>query len=175
MMGHLLAKGIRVPRSRLHALIHRVDPVNAAQRKSRAVVRRVYNVGEPNEVWHFDGHHKLIRWRFVTHGCVDGYSCTITYLHCSTNNTAVTVSSLFTNAVDKFGLPPKVKSDLGGENVDVWRYTIAQHGDNKVVITGSSTHNEHIERLWRDVFRCVGQTFYDIFYALEVVVLDPHI
>jgi len=42
--------------------------------------------------------------------------------------------SLFTNAVEKFGLPKKVRSDLGGENVDVWRYMIAQHGDEKVVI-----------------------------------------
>ena len=174
MMGHLLAKGIRVPRSHLRASIHRVDPVNTAERRSRAVVRRVYNIGEPNEVWHFDGHHKLIRWRLVTHGCVDGYSRLITFLHCSTNNTAITVLSLFTNAVEKYGIPQKVRSDLGGENVDVWRYMIAQHGDERVVITGSSTHNQCIERLWRDVFRCVAKLFYDVFYALEEEeALDP--
>ena len=155
MAGHLLAKGVRIPRSRLRASIHRVDPVNTAERRSTAIVRRVYNIGEPNEVWHFDGHHKLIRWRLVTHGCVDGYSRTITFLHCSTNNTASTVLSLFTEAVAQYGLPQKVRSDLGGENVDVWRFMIAQHRDERVVLTGCSTHNERIERLWRDVFRCV--------------------
>ena len=50
----------------------------------------------------------------------------------------------------------------------------SQHGDERAVITGSSTHNERIERLWRDVFRCVVQLFYDTFYSLEDEgVLDP--
>ena len=171
--GHLLAKGIRVPRSRMRASIHRVDPINTAQRRSKAIVRRRYTIGEPNEVWHCDGHHKLIRWRLVTHGCIDGYSRVITYLHCSTNNAASTVLSSFAGAVARYGLPQRVRSDLGGENVDVWRYMIAQHGDERVVITGSSPHNQRIERLWRDVFRCVGILFYDVLYALEQEVLDP--
>ena len=33
-----------------------------------------------------DGHHKLIRWRLVTHGGIDGYSQMIVYLKCSNNN-----------------------------------------------------------------------------------------
>ena len=172
--GHLLAKGIRVPRSRMRASIHRVDPINTAQWRSKAIVRRRYTIGEPNEVWHCDGHHKLIRWRLVTHGCIDGYSRVITYLHCSTNNAASTVLSSFAGAVARYGLPQRVRSDLGGENVDVWRYMIAQHGDERVVITGSSPHNQRIERLWWDVFRCVGILFYDVLYALEQEeVLDP--
>ena len=172
--GHLVAKGVRVPRAQLRASIHRIDLFNTAERRSTAVVRRIYSVGVPNELWHFDGHHKLIRWRLVIHGCVDGFSRTITYLHCSTNNSASTVLHLFTKAVEQYGLPQKVRSDLGGENVDVWRFLIAQHNNEEVVITGSSTHNERIERLWRDVFRCVGKLFYDTFYALEEEqVLDP--
>ena len=65
-------------------------------------------------------------------------------------------------------------SDLGGKNVDVWHYMIVQHENEHVVITVSSTHNERIEHLWRDVFRCVGKIFYDIFYSLEEgEALDP--
>ena len=30
-----------------------------------------------------------------------------------------------------------------------------------------STRNQRIERLWRDIFRCVIHMFYYIFYALE--------
>ena len=75
--------------------------------------------------------------------------------------------SLFVSAVRSYGLPEKVRSDLGGENVDVWRYMVEQHGSSSSVITGSSTHNERIERLWRDVFRCVGVLFYDTFRHLE--------
>lgn len=49
----------------------------------------------------------------------------------------------------------------------VWRFMIEQHGTVSSVITGSSTHNERIERLWRDVYRCVASIFYDIFSSLE--------
>ncbi len=116
---------------------------------------------------HVDGHNKLIRWRFVTHEGVDGYSRTIVYLRCSDNNCASTVLDSFAEAVRTHGLPCRVRSDLGGENVEVWRYIIEQHSDNSAVITGSSTHNDIIERLWRDVFRSVGSLFYDTFRMLE--------
>lgn len=73
----------------------------------------------PNSLWHIDGNHKLIKWRFVIHGGIDGYTRTIIYLKCSTNNLAATVMSSFYKAV--CGVPDKVRSDLGGENIDVWR------------------------------------------------------
>lgn len=136
MAGHLAARNIRVQCTRLRASIHRVDPLGTVQRRMTTVVRRIYNVGNPNEVWHFDGHHKFIRWRLVSHGGVDGYSRMVVFLHCSTNNTASTVLSVFTEAVGKYGLPQRVRSDLGGENIDVWRFMIAQHGHDQAVITG---------------------------------------
>jgi hypothetical protein len=42
------------------------------------------------------------------------------------------------------------------------------------VIVGSSVHNQHIERLWRDVFSGVTQSLYSLFYKLEELgLLDP--
>ena len=40
-------------------------------------------------------------------------------------------------------------------------------------ITGSSTHIERIERLWRDVFRCVGKLFYEVYHLEVEEALDP--
>ena len=77
--GYLMAEGIRVPRSRVRASIHRVDPVGVEERRRRAVRRRVYTVPHPNHVWHIDGNNKLIRWKLVIHGCIDGYSRLIPY------------------------------------------------------------------------------------------------
>ena len=75
--------------------------------------------------------------------------------------------SCFTDAVSKYGVPDQVRSNLGGENVDVWRYMVEQHSSSSAVLTGSSTHNERIERLWRDVYRCVSVLFHDLFRTME--------
>ena len=91
LSGHLSRRGIIVPRAQLRASIHRVDPINTAIRRSVTIRRRVYHVEGPNCVWHIDGNHKLIRWRFVVHGGIDGYSRTIVFLECANNNRASTV------------------------------------------------------------------------------------
>ena len=98
-----------------------------------------------------DGHHKLIRWRFDVHGGIDGYSRMIVYLKCSTNNRATAVLECFREAVRFFGLPSHVRSDQGTENTLVAFYMLRHRGhDRRSMITGSSTHNQRIERLWYD-------------------------
>lgn len=167
MAGHLASRGIIVQRARLRGSIHRTDPENTAIRRSVAVRRRVYHVDGPNALWHLDGHHKLIRWKLVIHGAIDGYSRTITYLKCADNNRASTVLSEFVEAAHIHGLPERIRSDHGGENIEVWRFMVEQHGSASSVLTGSSTHNERIERLWRDVYRCVASIYYEMFFSLE--------
>ena len=127
----------------------------------------------PNSLWHIDGNHRLIRWKVVIHGGIDGHSRTIVFLKCATNR-ADTVLCAFREAVDQFGLPQRVRSDQGGENREVWRYICEAHQDPSAALVGSSTHNERIERLWRHVFRCVSAHYYDLFYDLEAESqLDP--
>ena len=60
---------------------------------------KVYFVQWLNSLWHLGGHRSLIRWRFVIHGCIDGYSRRIIFLHCSTNSLFPTVLGLFDSAI----------------------------------------------------------------------------
>ena len=159
--AHLKSREIHVPRARLRAAIHRLDP-STRDHMNSAISQRVYYTQSPNSVWHLDGNH---RWRF---GGIDGYSRLVVFLRCSANNKASTMLSCFQGGVEAYGLPNKIRSDLGGENVQVWRYMMEQHGnDASHVIVGSSTHNERIERLWRDVHCCVLKPFADKFQQLE--------
>ena len=168
LMATLKVCNVWVQRSRLRASIQRVDPHATALRRRETVQRRVYSVNGPNSLWHIDGNHKLIRWKIVIHGGIDGHSRTIVFLCCATNNWANTVLCVFREAVDQFGLPQRVRTDQGGENADICRYLYEAHyQDPSAILVGSSTHNEQIERLWRDVFRCVSQHYYELFYDLE--------
>ena len=79
----------------------------------------------------------------------------LTFLQCSNNNRALTVLRCFRAAVE-YGFPSRVRCDYGGENVDMARLMITTRGTGRgSVITGSSTHNHRIERLWRDLHRVV--------------------
>ena len=120
--------------------------------------RRKYFVPWPNSLWHLDGHHSLIRWSMVIHGCIDGFSRRITFLKCSNNNLSQTVLDLFLHAIyhDNGLWPLRIRVDHGVENVLVCDAIVAARGEGRAsFIAGSLTRNQRIERLWREVFQCV--------------------
>ena len=83
---------------------------------------------------------------------IDGFSRAIVFLSCHDNNRAETALVEFLQGTSKFGLPSRVRSDQGVENVDIAKH-IPSHPDGGEGrgshITGRSVHNQRIERLWR--------------------------
>ena len=173
--GSLKGRRINVQRARVRESLCRTDPIGRNMRRRYAICRRVYNVPGANYLWHIDSNHKLISWRFVLHGCIDGFSRAIIYLECCTDNTAETVVELFSKGIDEFGLPSRVRGDRGVENVDVARLIIAHRGENRgSFISGRSVHNQRIERLWAEVNRVLSALYIGIFKFLEDrMLLDP--
>ena len=92
----------------------------------------------------------------VIHGGVDGFTRIPLFLHCSTKSKATTVLGLFLNAIENYGLPSRVRSDKGKENVDVaWymlNYPLRGPGRGSK-ICGRSVHNQRIQALSRDFQR----------------------
>ena len=90
------------------------------------------------------------------HGGVDGFTRIPVFLHCSTNNKAATVLGLFLNAIESYGLPSRVRSEKGKENVDVAWYMLNHplRGPGRgSMICGRSVHNQRIQALSRDFQR----------------------
>jgi hypothetical protein len=124
-------KSIHVPRSRLRQSLERLDIEERINRfdnrqmysfkkiadvfirKRTTVERRVYAAIAPHNVWHIDGHHKLIKFGLVVHSGIDGFTHLVTFLHCSNNNRAATVKDLFVAAVTEYGIPAKIRCDKG--------------------------------------------------------------
>ena len=66
------------------------------------------------------------------------------------------------------GHPVRIRTDHGGENVEIWMYMVETHGeDSRPVIVGSSVHNQRIERHNRAVNEQLISTFKLVFYNLE--------
>ena len=92
----------------------------------------------------------------------------IIFLHCGTDNRSATVLNLFVHGCIRYGLPSRVRTDHGGENVKIALFMNLVRGlDRSSHISGQSVHNQRIERLWVDVYKEVIGIFYDMFQEME--------
>lgn len=99
----------------------------------------------------------------MIHGGIDGYSRKIMFLAASNNNRATTVLQGFLGAVQKFGLPIRVRSDKGGENVEVARYML-QHPERGAGIFFSIITLFYIRRKHCNLFLNIKHHYVFLFY-----------
>lgn len=145
----------------------RKRPSNVRERQNWRRQRRVYNVMGPNQLLHIDTNHKLVRWRFVIVGGIDCFSRLIMFLKCTDNHIFETLLQCYLSVVDKFVIPSRVRSDKWMENVSVADFMLSKKGRDSM-ITVKSTHNQRIERLWRDVYDGVLRFFTTFFTTLKI-------
>ena len=118
-------------------------------------------------MWHSDGLHKLIHWKIIIHGCIDGFSRVITYPVCESNNKASTFLKAFKLAVKSLGFPARVRGDFDTENTDLASFMRSAQGYEGAYIQGPSVHNQRIERLHYDTTNCVLSLFINQFLFME--------
>jgi hypothetical protein len=83
--------------------------------------RRNYHVAFPNSLWHMDGNRKLIRWKMLMNGAIDGYS--------TNTDRAETIRRLFLQSMESYGWPQRVRTDYNGENVQVGEDMVFYRGE----------------------------------------------
>ena len=155
--GELASRGVSWSRHHVARALREIDPVGTAVRAAGCIHRRVYDGRYPGYILHYDGNMKLIRWKIVISGAVDGYSRRIVWLRAADNNFATTTLTYFLDAVQRLGPWSLYRCDKGGENtlvtaaVKVMNDRRGDDGVGQTAILGTSVHNVRIERLWRDV------------------------
>ena len=150
-----------------------MDAHGVSERKAGRLHRRVYDVTGPNHLWHIDTNHKLVRWRFIIVGGIDRFSRLVMFLRCTDNNTAETILQCFLSCVEKYGVPNRIRSDKGMENVSVADYMLSNKGSGSI-LTGNSTHNQRIEKLWRDVYDGFLFIFKTYFIIWRIIIFWTH-
>ena len=89
------------------------------------------------------------------------------FLRAATDNRASTVLANFREAVNQYSLSSCVRTDMGYENIEVARFMLKAGGVNcGSIITGTSDHNQQIERLWWEVSSVVCSRFVNVFSQL---------
>ena len=79
-----------------------LNPTAVENRWRKLITRRIYETSGPGDVYRIDGNDKLKWWVFAIHGCIDGFSRKILWLHVSTsNNDPLIIANIYFNRIAK--------------------------------------------------------------------------
>ena len=111
----LMSRGLQYSKEALRIALNVLDPKGVYRRKSHRLKRRKYRNKAPNHVWQMDGNDKLKPFGFYVHGCIDGFSRKIIWLHVANTNkdTAVIAYYFLKEAEVINGTATKIRADLG--------------------------------------------------------------
>jgi hypothetical protein len=141
--GRLYSLGIKVSRERVRSAAAGANRPALLMRRDRVVFRRVYWVPRPLSLVHLDGYHKLVSWKIVIFGGIDGKTRLIFLLRAGNNNRASSLMKCFKEGVEEVGLPSRIRTDKGGENQRIKEYMERHRGMNRgSCLQGTSTHNQ---------------------------------
>lgn len=89
-------------------------------------------------------------------------------IRASSNNRASTVLDVFREAVERYGVPSRIRVDRGGENIDTATLMILVRGPNRAsAMWGASTNNTKVERIWPEVGSQFARQWKGFFLRLE--------
>ena len=150
----LTRDGISVDRDTVRQTLKLLDPEGVELRSKHKLKRRMYFASGPNDIWHLDGNDKLKPHGFSIHGCIDGYSRKILWMHIlPSNKDPYVISHYFIDAANEVGgIPRRMRADRGVENsvvAGVQRFLSRKFNNyQSSFIFGKSTGNQRIEAWW---------------------------
>ncbi|CAH3028876.1 unnamed protein product [Porites evermanni] len=102
--GLLLNSGHRILQNRIRECMRRVNPEGVLLRvlELRTVCQRRYQVSGSLALWHINRNHKLIRWRLVIHGEIDGFLRMIVFYNAAQVTWQVLYSIAFSKQLEVF-------------------------------------------------------------------------
>ncbi|XP_069369670.1 uncharacterized protein [Paralichthys olivaceus] len=141
MKERLKALGHRVQMSRVCESLHRVRNPGTCERPTELGCDPA-----PLSLVHVNTSHKLKRYGIILFGGIDGFSRKILYLQAANNNKPSTALKVFLEAVDRHGLPSRVRGEKSVENTDIARlmYQVAGRGRGSFT-SGRRDQNESLE------------------------------
>ena len=118
-MTETVKYNVNISKNNVRKVLKELNPSDVQDSWRKLITRRVYGTNGPADIYHIDGNDKLKRWGFEIHGCIDGFSGNILWLHVSTSsNDPLIIANFYLSCISKYKMCPRtLRMDRGNENI----------------------------------------------------------